>query len=427
MQEKFSSANELVDHLFRHEAGKMVAVLTRIFGMHNLEMAEDVVQEAFLKAAQTWKFNMLPENPAAWLMQVAKNKALDIIRREQRFNHLSAEVSAQLQLETDNTIEQFFLDTEIADSQLQLIFACCHPSLKEEDQVALTLKTISGFSVAEIAKALLAQESAVQKRLYRAKQFISSQNIQLEIPVGKDLQSRLDTVYTILYLIFNEGYNSSKAGELIRKDLCAEAMRLCLLLSQHKTGDQPLTYALLSLMCFHAARFESRLDENNSMILLAQQDRTKWDKELIKRGYYYLNKSSEGNHLSVYHIESAIAAEHCLATTFAETNFDRLLSLYDLLWQMKPTPVVQLNRAVVLSYTGQTQNAITLLLSIENIDTLLQTQYMFDAVLGELYARNNEPKQAEDHFEKAIKLTPSDTEKKLLKEKIAAVRSVQWS
>jgi len=164
MQEKFSSANELVDHLFRHEAGKMVAVLTRIFGMHNLEMAEDVVQEAFLKAAQTWKFNMLPENPAAWLMQVAKNKALDIIRREQRFNHLSAEVSAQLQLETDNTIEQFFLDTEIADSQLQLIFACCHPSLKEEDQVALTLKTISGFSVAEIAKALLAQESAVQKR-----------------------------------------------------------------------------------------------------------------------------------------------------------------------------------------------------------------------------------------------------------------------
>lgn len=422
-----NSPNEIVDHLFRHEAGKMVAVLTRIFGIHNLEMAEDVVQEAFLKAAQTWRFDALPQNPAAWLMQVAKNKALDIVRRTQHFNQLSQEVSAQLQQEANNTIEQFFLDSEIADSQLRLIFACCHPALKEEDQIALTLKTISAFGITEIAKALLTNEATIQKRIYRAKQFIREQNIQLEIPVGTELLERLNTVYTVLYLLFNEGYNSAKADELIRKDLCAEAMRLCLLLSEHKTGDRPVTYALLSLMCFHAARFESRLNENNEMILLAQQDRTKWDKPLMERGYFFLNKSSSGKLLSIYHIESAIAAEHCMAATFEQTNFRRLLHLYDLLLQMKPTPVVQMNRAIALSYSGETESAVEYFLGIPGLENLLQSQYMFNAVLGELYARNNDAAKAEMFFQKALSLTNSSAEKKLLNEKISKVRSMQWS
>lgn len=417
----------LVDHLFRHEAGKMIAVLTRLFGMHNLSMAEDVVQDAFLKATQTWKFNPLPDNPSAWLMQVAKNKALDLLRHKNVADHYSAELSTQLQEATDNYVDQVFLDTEIADSQLQLIFACCHPSLKEEDKVALTLKTVSGFGIKEIAKALLTQEETIQKRIYRAKQFIQQNKIVLEIPTGKALQQRLDTVYTVLYLIFNEGYNAAKAGELIREDLCAEAMRLCLLLCEHNTVAQPASFALLSLMCFQASRFESRLDKNNTIILLQQQDRNTWNRALIERGYYYLNKSSAGENITMYHIESSIAAEHCIAADFVSTNFQRLLNLYDMLWQMKPTPVVQMNRAIVLSYTGKTKEAIDLLCSVTDLENLLKNQYMFNAVLGELYARNNQPADATDHLEKALTLTESDAEKKLLKEKIKTLHSIQWS
>lgn len=417
----------LVDHLFRHEAGKMIAVLTRLFGIHNLSMAEDVVQDAFLKATQTWKFNALPGNPSAWLMQVAKNKALDLLRHKGVADHYSAELYTQLQEATDNYVDHVFLDTEIADSQLQLIFACCHPALKEEDKVALTLKTVSGFAVKEIAKALLTQEETIQKRIYRARQFIQQNKITLETPTGKALQQRLDTVYTVLYLIFNEGYNAARAGELIRKDLCAEAMRLCLLLCEHKTAAQPASFALLSLMCFQASRFESRLDKNNAIILLQQQDRSTWNRALIERGYHYLNKSSAGENITVYHIESAIAAEHCIATDFAATNFQRLLHLYDMLWQMKPTPVVQMNRAIAISYTGKTKEAIDLLCAVTGLENLLKNQYMFNAVLGELYARNNQPSDATDHFEKALALTESDAEKKLLKEKIKMLHSLQWS
>lgn len=288
MSDQPNSIHALVDHLFRHESGKMVAVLTRIFGMHNLEMIEDVVQEAFLRATQSWTFNEVPENPSAWLMQVARNRAIDIVRRQQNFINYSKEVAGQLLEETENTVGQFFSESEIADSQLRMIFACCHPSLKEEDQLALTLKTVSGFGVAEIAHALIAHEATIQKRLYRAKQFLKESDIALEIPSGRALSARLDIVYTVLYLLFNEGYNSLKTNELIRRDLCAEAMRLCLLLAEHKIGNRPSTFALLSLMCFHASRFESRMDENNSIILLQHQDRSKWDKDLANRGYFFL-------------------------------------------------------------------------------------------------------------------------------------------
>lgn len=422
-----SSHEMLVDHLFRHEAGKMIAVLTRLFGMHNLSIAEDVVQDAFLKASQTWKFNKLPDNPSAWLMRVAKNKALDILRHKNLADHYSKELSSQLQQVTNDYVDQVFLDTEIADNQLQMIFACCHPLLKEDDKVALTLKTVSGFGITEIARALLTQDEAIQKRLYRAKNFLKQHNIHLEIPTGKELQQRLDTVHTVLYLIFNEGYNATRSDELINKDICAEAMRLCLILCEHKTVTHPASFALLSLMCFQASRFSSRLDKNNMIILLQQQDRNTWDHELIERGYYYLNKSSSGESVTVYHIESAIAAEHCLAANFASTNFQRLLYLYDMLWHMKPTPIVQMNRAIALSYTGKSDAAIALFRSIEGVDGLLEKQYLFNAVLGELYVKNHQPQLAITHLDKALQLTQSDVEKKLLKEKINTLRSMQWS
>ncbi|HEY4147708.1 MAG TPA: sigma-70 family RNA polymerase sigma factor [Chitinophagaceae bacterium] len=422
MQQPNASPNQLVDHLFRHESGKMIAVLTRIFGMHNLGMAEDVVQEAFLKAMQSWPFHGVPDNPSGWLMQTARNRAIDIIRRQQHFRQYSSELAQQLQEETEIAIGQFFLDHEIADSQLQLVFACCHPSLKEEDQVALTLKTVSGFGAGEIARALVTNEAVIQKRLYRARQFIKEDKVQLQIPSGPQLPERLETVYTVLYLLFNEGYNSSKSDELIRWDLCAEAMRLCLLLSEHKVGEQPSTFALLSLMCFHASRFGSRENEDHSIILLQHQDRRKWDQQLIGKGYQYLTLSSRGDHLSVYHIESAIAAEHCLCESFEKTNWERLLGLYDLLLQQKQTPTVHLNRAIVLAHIGAPLKAIEEIWEIDDIDLLLESQYIYNAVLGDLYNRLGDNMNAAKYLQHALPLTGSHAEQRLILEKIEAIK-----
>lgn len=415
-----SNSEHLVTHLFRHEAGRMVAVLTRIFGLHNLQLAEDVVQEAFLKAMQVWRFDQLPDNPSAWLMQTARNKAIDVIRRQQHINQYSRELAADF-TEAETAITQFFHEEEIADSQLRLVFACAHPLLKEEDQIALTLKTISGFSAQEIAKSLVTNEAVIQKRLYRAKEFIRDNHIQFNIPTGKELEERLNTVHAVLYLIFNEGYNSMKADEIIRKDLCAEAMRLCKLLTEHRRCSQPATFALLSLMCFHAARFESRVNENNELVLLQQQDRSKWNKELIAIGYNYLNHSTAGDELSVYHIESAIAAEHCMAASFAATNWERMLMLYDLLLQAKPSPIVQLNRAVVMAEMGKIEAAIQSILGIEKIDQLIKTHYIYSAVLGDLYKRLSDAVKAKEYLQQAHDLTLSSAEKKLIKEKMDEV------
>lgn len=413
-------SHQVVDHLFRHESGKMIAALTRIFGIHNLEMAEDVVQEAFLAATQVWKFE-LPDNPSAWLQKVAKNKALDIVRRQQNFRQYSTEIALRLQQETENTVDQFFHDDEIFDSQLRLIFTCCHPQLKEEDQVAITLKTVSGFGVHEIAKALLTNDETVQKRLYRAKQFIREKNIEFEIPAGKELNKRLETVHSVLYLLFNEGYNSTKADELIQYDLCAEAMRLCKILTEHPSVRSSASPALLSLMCFHAARFESRLDENDCIVLLSRQDRSKWNKELIQVGSYYLNLSSEGSSLSVYHIESAIAAEHALAENFEKTNWERLLQLYDWLLTVKPSPMIELNRAVVLAQLGDVTTAIETIQSIQKINQLLNSHYLYSAVLGDLYKRIRNREKATEYLLEAFRLTRSDAEKKLIRKKLEEV------
>ncbi len=400
----------------------MIAVLTRIFGIHNLELVEDTVQETFLKALQAWKYRPVPDNPSAWLMQVARNRTVDLIRRQQKMADISEELAILFRTDTEQVIDQFFLDTEIADSQLRMIFTCCHPALNPEDQVALTLKTVSGFGVQEIARALVSNETTIQKRLYRAKEYINKHSIRFEIPVGVALQDRLDMVYTVLYLLFNEGYNSVKADELIRHDICAEAMRLCKLLSEHKVGALPSTYALLSLMCFQASRFDSRITEDNTIILLQQQDRGKWNQELIRMGYLFLNQSSTGDHLSVYHIESAIAAEHCLSPDFDSTNWQSLLYLYDRLLERKPIPIVRLNRSILLAQLGNLSAAIDAILDIESIDQLLQHHYIYSAVLGEMYSRAGNAAEARRLLEMAWRLTSSLAEKKLLQEKLGALR-----
>lgn len=398
----------------------MVAVLTRIFGLHNLELAEDVVQEAFLKAMMVWKFDQLPDNPSAWLMQTARNKAIDIRRRQQHAGRYSRELAQQYR-EAESAVIQYFHEDEIADSQLRMIFSCAHPSMKEEDQIALILKTTSGFSTQEIAKSLVTSDQVIQKRLYRAKEFIKDNNIQFNIPAGKELQPRLDTVHSVLYLIFNEGYNSMKSDEIIRRDLCAEAMRLCKLLTEHKRCSQPATFALLSLMCFHAARFDSRVNENNDLVLLQEQDRSKWNRELINIAHSYLNRSTGGQDITVYHIESAIAAEHCMAPSFPETNWARLLCMYDLLLEKKPSPIVQLNRAVVLGEMGNITAAIEYILSIPKIEQLISTHYIYSAVLGDLYKRLSDSVKASAYLQQAHDLTHSSAEKKLIREKMEQV------
>jgi RNA polymerase sigma factor (sigma-70 family) len=405
---------KLIDHLFRHEAGKMVAVLTHFLGLSNIQLAEDVVQESFIRALQTWKLNGPPENPQAWLLQVAKNKAVDLLRRQQLHNRFTQQQVQELAESADS----FFHEQEIADSQLRMIFACCHPALKQEDQIALTLKIVSAFSMPEIARALLTNEAVIQKRISRAKTFLRDHTVHLEIPAGAALQSRLDTVYTILYLLFNEGYNSLKADELIRYDLCTEAMRCCKLLTEHALVKQPIAHALLALMCLHAARFDSRIGNDNDIILLQEQDRNVWDRELIQVGFHYLDMSSGGDQVSAYHIEAAIAAEHALAPTFADTNWIRLLQLYDLLQQVNPAPVIQLNRAVVIAQTGNIETAISTVLSIQGIDQLLRTDHIYSAVLGDLYKRFSDTVKAKEYFTRAQNLTPSLAEKKLLQARL---------
>ena len=418
-----ADTTELVGHLFRHEAGKITAILSRLFGLSRLDLAEDAVQDAFLQAVKTWPYQGIPDNPAAWLMRVARNKAIDFLRQGRYQSKQALRVVEGLYPDESNGFEEFFHSQEIADSQLQLVFACCHPSLSADDQLAFTLKTVSGFGSTEIAKALLTSEAVIQKRLYRAKTALRRQHIELEIPAGSQLPARLDAVYTVLYLIFNEGYNSVRADELIRKDICAEAMRLCKLLSEHPCGQLPTTYALLSLMCFQASRLESRLDKDNTIVLLEQQDRDKWEKALIDLGYQYLGRSSAGKVLSIFHLEAAIAAEHALSPSFAATNWQRLLQWYDLLLEQKETPVVMLNRAVVLSRCGNPDQAIEAVMEIPAIMLLLDKHYIYASVLGDLYLQANNFQAAAQMLTKAYGLTGSVAEKKLIASKLAIANS----
>lgn len=400
----------------------MVAVLTRIFGLPNIELAEDIVQDAFTKALKEWTFKT-PENPAAWLMMTAKNKAIDILRRDRYKKNYEDESSYNLQYEYSSIpiIENLFMHNEIKDSQLRMIFACCHPSLAYADQIAFTLKFCSGFSIDEISAALLSNHETIKKRIQRAKKFISDKNLKFDIPAGNELKKRLDVVLHSVYLLFNEGYNSGNKSELIRKDLCEEAIRLGLMLTENEYINQPRCFALVALMALLASRFESRLNTDGEIILLEEQDRSKWNTELIKLGLYYLNKSSEGNEISDYHVEAAIVAEHSIAKNFEETNWTRILQLYDILIKINSSPVVLLNRAIVIGKLSGAKKAIEEINSIPYIRKYIKSNYLFSAVLGEMHKLENNLDEAKANFEMAFQLTNSQTEKKLLQKKLKSL------
>jgi RNA polymerase sigma-70 factor (ECF subfamily) len=398
----------------------MVSVLSRVFGIANLEVAEDIVQETMYKAITEWRFGKVPDNPTAWLYRVAKNKAIDAIRRDKSKSRVAEEIGYIMQSDwaLSGTVNNLFLETEVQDSQLRMIFACCHPVIPFESQIALTLKTLCGFSVPEIAKAFLTTPDTVEKRLYRAKQRIREQHIQLDVPAGNELASRLDAVLKTIYLLFNEGYNSSQPDALIRKDVCAEAMRLCLMLISHPSTNRPEVSALMALMCFHAARFDARIDDKGSIVLLREQDRRLWNKELIEKGNYYLTQSASGADVSEYHIEAGIAFFHSNAKHFEDTHWEEILRMYNLLLDMRTSPVILLNRAIALSQVEGPEAALTEVKKMQGMDNY----YLYHATLGELYLQTGDKKQAAAHLEKALELTSSLAEKELIKTKLERCR-----
>ena len=409
----------LVDHFFRHESGKLMAVLTRVFGLSNLELVEDVVQSALVQALETWKIQGVPESPSAWIYRVARNRALDVIRHREVVDRLGSEWAAIQRFGGETPIDRLFLSTEIADSQLRMIFTCCHPDLPEESQIALTLKTLCGFSVGEIAHALLTTEANVKKRIARAKRKFADNTIGFEVPVGDSLKQRLDSVHTVIYLLFNEGYSSSQPQELIRRDVCGEAIRLGLLLFDHPACSDQDTAALLALMFLHAARFDARLDAEGRILLLKEQDRKKWDQTLISRGTYYLEESARGDSVSRYQLEAAIAAHHALAPSFAETDWPVILMLYDHLIAVHPSPIHELNRAIVKAQISGPDAGIAAIEAIRELDAL-QDYHLLHATLGELHRRAGRYVKAAECFRAAIRCTESPSERELLQRKLEA-------
>jgi RNA polymerase sigma factor (sigma-70 family) len=413
-----ANVHQLVDHFFRHEHGKLVAVLTRVFGLHNLDLVDDVVQAALLQALETWKIHGVPEHPTAWMYRVARNKALDTIRHRDVADRLNPEWTWLTESTTPPPdIDRLFLSHEIADSQLRMIFTCCHPDLPAESQIALTLKTLCGFGNSEIERALLTSEANVKKRIARAKRKFADTEINFEVPAGEALKPRLNSVHTVLYLLFNEGYSSSQPHELIRRDLCEEAIRLCFLLYEHPSSTNPETAALLALMLLHASRFDARLDADGNMLLLEEQDRTRWNRDLIARGLHYLSESASGDHLSRYHVEAAIAAQHSLAPSFAETDWLTILKLYDDLIRIHPSPIHELNRAIAIAQVSGPDAGINAIQKIGALETL-EDFHLLHATLGEFHRRAGRPEEARCCFNRAMECTVSVSERHLLQRRL---------
>ena len=403
---------KLIDHLFRHHSGKMVSVLTRIFGLSNLEIIEDAVQDTFLKASISWRKKQ-PDNPEAWLTQTAKNRVLDIFRKlkveQKHFPELKNGIEAI-------SINELFLDAEIEDAQLRMIFTACHPKLDPKDQIAFALKTISGFSIKEIASALLTKEETIKKRLLRARNTIKKTNLAFKIPQGKELNKRIDSVLAVIYLIFNEGFHSNKKEILIQKELCGEAIRLCKMLLKNKHTQVSDTYALFALMCFHAARLDAKINTENELLDLKTQDRNKWSFPLIQLGNTMMHKAVETDKFSTYHYEAAIVAEHIKAPNFEQTNWGKILHWYKCLYELHPSTSHLLTMAVVCL---QNENYVKANYYFEQInpDDLAQRAYLFYGAKADYYSKLNKKKEAIKFIELALEKVTNKLEKEFLEKK----------
>jgi RNA polymerase sigma factor (sigma-70 family) len=418
--EEQSAIPKLVDHLFRQESGKMVALYTNFFGMQYLDAAEDIVQETLIAALETWKLKGIPDNPKAWLYKVAKNKLLNYINRDQHFKKV---ITNNLVKSTNHTthaltIDSIFLDQEIEDAQLRMIFACCHPSITQELQLILILKTLCGLTIPEIATALLCNEDTIAKRWYRAKEKIKNNSIQLDVPIGNAIVERLDIVLKAIYLIFNEAYKATHQETIIRKDLCFDAIRLLLVLINNPIKNEKYNLnkinALLALCCFHAARFHSRLDPDGNIILLEVQDRTTWDKQLIQQGCIYFKAASTNEHLSEYHVEAAIAYYHTTAPNFSDTNWMAIYYCYCLLYSIIPSPIIAFNKAIAKGYAEGAKAGIEALLTIEDFNNV----HFYHTALGDFYTKNKELKKAKKAYQLALDYVVLKQEQKIIQTKL---------
>ncbi len=396
------TAPELPEHWFRRELGRLVSILSRRFGHHRLELCEDAAQTALLQATQSWS-SKLPDDPGAWLYRVAHNHVLDELRREKRDERYLAQVHVD------------YAQQEVQDDVLRLLFVCADPAIPPESQLVLALKTLCGFSTGEIALRLFQSEDAVHKRLQRARARLREQaQVQSVDP------ERTPGVLHMLYLLFNEGYSSAQPDRLIRRELCDEALRLALMLGESPAGALPETDALVALMCLHAARFDARVDGMGGLLLLEEQDRSLWDGELVRRGLAHLVRAARGETLSRYHAEAGVAAEHCLAPSYAETNWEEIVRLYEVLERIAPSPLNVLNRAIALAEWKGPAAGLAAIETIEAPSWLLG-YYLWDATLGELHRRCGDRDRASAHTTKALAAAPTNPEKALLERRLRMI------
>jgi len=408
--------NELIPHLFRTEYRKIIAVIGKLFGLEHFKVAEDIVSDTFLLAAETWGLKGLPKNPVAWLYTVSKNKAIDQLRHKNIFTKkIAGEIKRTAQQQ--EVIEIDLSHKNINDSQLQMMFAICHPCISTETQIGLSLNILCGFGAEEIADAFLSNKETIYKRLKRGKEKLKSEKIEIELPVQKDINSRLETVLTTLYLLFSEGYYSTSNKVTLQKELCVEAMRLNLLIIQNELTNIPAANALLALMCFHSSRFEARTDQNGELILYRDQDTELWNTELISRGEYYLNKAASGNELTKYHIEAAIAYWH---THKEDTNekWENILQLYNKLLQIEYSPIAALNRTYALSKANGKAEAI-----IEAEKLQLTENHLYHSLLAELY-KDIDNSSSLQHLQTALALAKTVTDKKMIAANIEKLNRV---
>jgi RNA polymerase sigma factor (sigma-70 family) len=409
----------LVEHFFRHEFGRLVAVLTRSLGVRRLDLIEEVVQTALVQALETWSRRGVPEDPGGWLFRTARNLAIDALRREQVHAAALPRLADDAEQEVPPS-ETHFAD-EIGDEPLRLLFISCHEAVPDESRVAFALRTLCGFSTAEIARGLLTTEANVQKRIERAKDRLRDLDVDFETPAAPLLPARLDAVLSVIYLLFSQGCHTTHADVPIRRDLCDEARRLAQMLADQSVGDVPAVHALLALMCFHAARFDARVDLSGAIVLLEEQDRSVWNWNDVREGMAWLTKAAAGDELTRYHVEAGIAWEHCRAATFADTDWRQIAAWYDMLDCIAPSPIHALNRAVAEAYLHGPRAGLDRLSAVapENIPARYPG---WPAVIGELHYRLGHLSAAERAWQEALRLTTASTDQDFLRRRLANCR-----
>lgn len=410
---------ELIPHLFRTEYRKIVSVLSKHFGLDQVEVAEDIASETFLTASQSWGLQGIPNNPTAWLYLVAKNKAKNYLQRDAHFRNritpnLTAQAAAAAQDEAAAGAETADIDLSpqnINDSQLQMMFAICHPSISSEAQIGLSLRILCGFGIDEIAAAFLTNKETINKRLFRAKEKLREEKISIALPGPQEMHERLTTVLTTIYLLFNEGYYSISQDRTLRKDLCLEAMRLCTMLIENEPTDQPPVNALMALMCFHTSRFDARQTDNGELILYGEQDASRWNTDLISKGGYFLHRATTGDTLSKYHLEAGIAFWHTIQQDTKE-KWENILQLYNHLLQLEYSPVAALNRTYAL---GKANGKAIAIKEAEKLQ--LTGNHFYFALLGELYT-GIDNHRARQNFQQALHLAKTTADQQALQKKI---------